>query len=88
MVGLSVTEVVEPNEQVMLAVEAGGVQVRSTVPLNPFVAVTVMVDVADCPGEATVAGLAPTEKPGATTKPGHEVANKLASMEPSPVTRS
>ena len=41
----SVTGVVDPNEQVMVVVVAGGVQVRSTEPLNPFVPFTVMVDV-------------------------------------------
>lgn len=82
------TELVEPNEHVINAEDAGGVQVRSTVPLNPFVAVTVTIDVPGCPGEATVTGLPPTENPGVTTKPGHDVTSTLVSTEPSPVTRS
>jgi hypothetical protein len=51
-VGLSV--------QVIFAVEDEGLQDRSTVPLKPLLAVTVMVDVPDCPGEemVTLVGLA------------------------------
>jgi len=41
-VGLSV--------QVIFALEDEGLQDRSTVPLKPWIAVTVMVDVLDCPG--------------------------------------
>ena len=84
----SVTGVVEPNEQVILVVAAGGAQARATAPLNPLVAVTVTVDVPACPGALTVAAVAATEKPGSITKPGHEVTSALASIEPSPVTRS
>ena len=84
----SVTGVVEPNEHVIVAVDAGGVQVRSTEPLNPFVEVTVTVDVPACPGAVTVTGVPETEKLGVTTKPGHEVTSTLASMEPSPLARS
>jgi hypothetical protein len=53
-VGLSV--------QVIFAVEDEGLQDRSTVPLKPLAAVTVMVDVPDCPGAEmlTLAGLADT----------------------------
>lgn len=63
-------------------------QVRVTVPLNPFVMDTVIVEVPDCPGPGTITGVPPTEKSGAVTKPGHEVTSTLASIEPSPVTRS
>ena len=54
-VGLSV--------QVIFAFEDEGVHDRLTVPLKPASAVTVMVDVPDCPGEeiVTLAGLADKE---------------------------
>jgi hypothetical protein len=49
--------------QVILALEEEGLQDRLTVPLKPSLAVTVMVDVPDCPGEeiVTLAGLADKE---------------------------
>ena len=84
----SATGVVVPNEQVISDDPVGGVQVRSIDPLNPFVAVMVMVDVPDWPGAAILTGLPPSENAGVTTKPGQEVSRILASIVPSPVTRS
>ena len=50
------------SEQPIFAVEEETLQERLTVPLNPPVAVTVIVEVPDCPGETfTVVGLAETE---------------------------
>jgi hypothetical protein len=48
--------------QVTFALEDEGLQVRPTVPVKPLLAVTVMVDVPDCPGEeiVTLDGLANT----------------------------
>lgn len=46
----------------------GGVSVRSTVPVNPFRAVTVMVDVADCPASTAAGEVAAIVKSGATVK--------------------
>ena len=62
--------------------------VRSTMPVNPFVADTVTVDVPDCPGAETMIGVPPTEKSGVETKVGHDVTSTSASMEPNPVTKS
>ena len=57
-----------------VVVDAGvSAQARLTVPLNPFVAVTDTVDVPPCPADAMLTGVAPTEKSGVATKPGHEV---------------
>ena len=63
-------------------------QVRSTVPVKPFVGDTVMVEVPDCPGPATLTGEPPTEKSGVGTKVGHDVTSTLASTDPNPVTKS
>src|SRR5437016_11952551 len=63
-------------------------QVRSTVPVKPFVGDTVMVEVPDCPGPATLMGAPPTEKSGVDTNVGHDVTSTLASTEPNPVTKS
>ena len=63
-------------------------QVKFTVPLKPFVMETVIVDVPENPGAATVAGVPPMEKSGVVPKPGHAVSRTLASTDPSPVTRS
>jgi hypothetical protein len=70
MVRVAVALVVVPSTltdvglrvQVILAVEEEGLQDRSTVPLKPLTAVTVMVDVPDCPGAEmlTLVGLADT----------------------------
>ena len=62
--------------------------VRATVPVNPFVGDTVMVEVPDCPGPKTLIGVPPTEKSGVETKVGHDVTRTLASTEPNPVTKS
>ena len=53
-VGLSV--------QVIFALEDEGLQDMATMPLKPLIAVTVMVDVPDCPGDemVTLVGLADT----------------------------
>ena len=63
-------------------------QVKATVPVNPLVGETVIVDVPVCPGPTMVVGVPPTEKSAAETKPGHEVARTLALIEPRPVTKS
>jgi hypothetical protein len=49
--------------QVIFALEDDGLQDRSTVPLKPLLAVTVMVEVPDRPGEeiVTLVGLADKE---------------------------
>jgi hypothetical protein len=70
-------------------VDAGvSAQARLTVPLKPFVAVTVTVELPPCPADAMLTGVAPTEKPGVATKPGHAVTRIFALIEPKPVTRS
>jgi hypothetical protein len=76
------------NAQVTPAGRVAGTQVRFTVPANPFLALTVTVEVPDCPGPEIVTGLPPIEKSGVASKVGHEVTRRLASMEPKPVTRS
>lgn len=63
-------------------------QVRATVPVNPFVEDTVMVDVPDCPGVETLIGVPPTEKFGFEEKVGHAFTSALALIDPRPVTRS
>jgi hypothetical protein len=63
-------------------------QASVTVPLNPLVALTVMVEVPLCPGTETLIGVPPTEKSGVATKPGHDVTSACASIDPSPVTIS
>ena len=63
-------------------------QLSVTVPVNPLVGDTLIVEVPDCPGPATVTGVAPTEKLGVATNVGHDVTSTLASTVPSPVTRS
>lgn len=51
------------TEQPIFAVEDERLHERFTVPLNPPVALTVMVEVADCPDDeiVTLVGLADTE---------------------------
>jgi hypothetical protein len=51
------------TEQPIFAVEDERLQERLTVPLNPPVALTVIVEAADCPDEeiVTLVGLADTE---------------------------
>jgi hypothetical protein len=90
IVSVDVPDVTElgVNAQLAPVGRLDATHVRSTAPLNPFVGDTVMVEVPDCPGAETLIGVPPTEKSGVATKPGHEVTNKWASMEPSPVTRS
>ena len=75
------------NVQLVPAGRLEAPQARSTVPLNPLVAVTVMVDEPDCPGEEIPTEVAPREKSGVAAKPGHEVTSMLALTEPSPVTK-
>lgn len=80
----------EPGEKAQLAPTGrlADAQVRVTVPLNPCVADTVIVEVPDCPGAGTVTGVPPIEKSGVVIKPGHDVRRTLASTDPRPVTRS
>jgi hypothetical protein len=94
-VSVDVAETEEPgvtevgtNAQLTPAGRVAGTQVRLTEPANPFLALTVMVDVPDCPGPEIVTGLPPIEKSGVASKVGHEVTRRLASIEPKPVTRS
>ena len=69
-VNVAVALVVEPpsvmevglSEQLIAAVEDDILQERSMVPLNPPVALAVIVDVPDCPAETvTLVGLAESE---------------------------
>jgi hypothetical protein len=83
-----VTELWGENAQLAPTGRLAARQLKVTVPVNPFVIDTVIVDVPDCPGAKTVAGLPPIEKSPAVTKPGHEVTRTLASTDPRPVTRS
>jgi hypothetical protein len=55
---LTVTE--GAMEQVIFAVAGGGAQERVTVPLNPFTAATVTVEVPTPPGDAIVTDVPPT----------------------------
>jgi hypothetical protein len=71
IVRVAVALVVEPlrdivdglTEQPIFAVEEERLHERVTVPLNPLMAVAVIVEVADCPDEemVTLAGLADSE---------------------------
>lgn len=91
MVSVDVPEAVrEPGEKLQAAPTGrlACMQVRLTVPLNPFSIETVMVEVPDCPGAGTVTGLPPIEKSGAIAKVGHEVTSTFALIDPRPVTRS
>lgn len=88
IVSVDVPDVSEAGLNEQLAPAGKPLQVRATAPLKPLVGETVMVEVPDCPGPTTVAGLPPTEKSGDATKVGHEVTSTLASIEPNPVTRS
>ena len=88
IVSVDVPVVIEAGLIVQVAPAGRPVQVRATVPVNPFVGDTFMVEVPDCPGPATVTGVPPTEKSGVATNVGHDVTSTLASTVPSPVTRS
>ena len=88
MVRVDVPDVSEVGTNAQVAPVGIPPHVRATLPVNPFVGDTVMVDVPDCPGPTTVIGVPPTEKSGVETKVGHEVTRTLASTEPNPVTRS
>ena len=89
IVSVDVPEVTEAGLKEQVApVGKPPLQLSATVPEKPFVGVTVMVEVPDCPGPTTVTAVPPTEKSGDETKPGHAVASTLAFTEPNPVTRS
>jgi hypothetical protein len=88
IVSVDVPVVSEAGLNAQVAPAGKPVQVRATVPVNPFVGDTFMVEVPDWPGPATVTGVPPTEKLGVATNVGHDVTSTLASTVPSPVTRS
>ena len=81
-------EVTDAGANAQVAPAGRPEQARVTVPLNPLVAATVMVEVPVCPGARTLIGVPPTEKSGVATKPGHDVTSACASIDPSPVTIS
>ena len=81
-------EVREVGAKAQVAPLGSPEQARVTVPLNPLVAATVIVEVPVCPGDRTLIGVPPTEKSGVATKPGHAVTSACASIDPSPVTMS
>jgi len=87
-VRVDVPDFTEVGAKAQLAPAGSPEQARLTVPPNPFVAVTVMVEEPLCPGARTLIGVPPTEKSGVATKPGNAVIKAWASMVPSPVTRS
>jgi hypothetical protein len=74
-------------EQVM-PTEPGGVQVRLTVPLNPFLALKVSFEDADCPGAVATAVKPSKVKSGwaAVAFTTHAANSLVASIEPRPVT--
>ena len=80
-------EIVQPTPEL---VEAGGVHVRSTVPVKPLLASTVIFDVPEAPTEAIVmgSGLALKKKFGTGVNPGQLVTRTLASTDPKPLARS
>jgi len=78
----------DPWTKAQLAPTGKPEQVKVTVLLKPFNIETVTVEVPDCPGAATVTGVAPTEKSGVTEKPGQLAASTSALTDPRPVTRS
>lgn len=84
---LTITEDVL-SEQVISAVVEQGANERLTVPLKPFIAVTVTVEAPDCPGEARLTAVPPTAKSWEAEKPVQFLTKLLASTEPSPVTWS
>ena len=88
MVRVDVPEVTDGGANAQVAPAGRPEQARVTVPLNPLVAATVMVEVPLCPGARTLIGVPPTEKSGVATKPGHAVTSACASIDPSPVTIS
>ena len=73
------------SEQVISAVVEQGAKERLTVPLKPFIAVTVMVEEPDCPGAERLTAVPPTAKSGVVEKLGHALTKIVASTEPSPV---
>ena len=93
---LMVTDVVEPdvgevNPQVISAEGFVGVraQERFTVPVKPFCGLTVMVERPVPPGVGMLIAVGVgREQFGAVLNPGQDVTRMLASIEPSPVTRS
>ena len=88
IVSVDVPVVNEAGLNAQVAPAGRPLQVRATVPVNPLVGDTLIVEVPDCPGPATVTGVPPTEKLGVATNVGHDVTSTLASTVPSPVTRS
>jgi hypothetical protein len=50
--GVAPTLTEEVIEQLIREELAGGVQLSCTVPVNPLIALMVMVELADCPGDA------------------------------------
>ncbi len=80
-------DIVHPTPEL---VEAGGVHDRSTVPVKPLLASTVMVEVPEAPTEAIMmgSGFALRKKFGTGVNPGQLVTRTLASTEPNPLARS
>ena len=73
------------SEQVISAVVEQGVKERFTVPLKPFIAVTVTVEAPDCPGAERLTALPPTAKSGVLEKLGQFLTSTFASIEPRPL---
>ena len=71
--------------QVMNAVVEHCVEERFTVPLKPFIAVTVIVEAPDCPGEERLTGVEPTAKSAVDEKFGQFLTRRFASTDPRPV---
>ena len=88
IVSVDVPVVSEAGLNAQVAPAGRPLQLSVTVPVNPLVGETLVVELPDCPGPATVTGVAPTEKLGVATNVGHDVTSTLASTVPSPVTRS
>ena len=76
------------NEQVICAEVEVGEQVRFTVPVKPFKAVTVRVEVPVPPGAETVELTPLTEKSGEGVTPSHAEIRLATFSEPRPVTWS
>jgi len=87
-VRVEVPDASEGGTNAQVAPAGRPLQARATVPVNPLVGDTVMVEVPDCPGPKTLIGDPPSEKSGVATKLGHDVTSTLALTEPNPVTRS
>ena len=85
LVPVLISRLVGLSEHEMCAVVELGEHVKATVPVKPFIAVTVMVELPEAPGAVTVEVSPVTAKSAEGAAASHAVIRLATSREPKPV---